>query len=132
VKILIVEDEFGSRKLLQKFLSPYGVCDMAVDGAEAVEAFSLALREKEPYDLICLDIMLPKMDGQEVLKEVRKMEKENGIHGLDGVKVIMTTALDDSKNIMEAFKSQCESYITKPIAKQKLLDEMKGLGLLDR
>lgn len=131
MKILIVEDEFGSRKLLQKFLSPYGVCDMAVDGDEAVEAFSLAMKDNDPYDLVCLDIMLPKKDGQEVLKEIRGIEKDNGKYGLDGTKIIMTTALNDPKNIMEAFKSQCEAYIPKPITKQKLLEEMKSLGLLD-
>ncbi len=130
MKILIVEDEFGSRKLLQKFLSPYGTCDLAVDGEEAVEAFELAMKEKEPYDLICLDIMLPKKDGQTVLKEIRDMESGAGIGGLAGVKVIMTTALSDPKNIMEAFSSQCEAYIPKPISKKKLLEEMKGLGLL--
>ena len=130
VKILIVEDEFGSRKLLQKFLSPYGICDMAVDGEEAVEAFSIAMNEEEPYDLVCLDIMLPKKDGQQVLKEIRDIEKEKGIFGYKGVKIIMTTALSDPKNILEAFKSQCEAYIPKPITKQKLLEEMKGLGLL--
>lgn len=130
MRILIVEDEFGSRKLLQKFLTPYGTCDMAVDGEEAVEAFTIALQEDEPYDLICLDIMLPKKDGQQVLKEIRAQERENNIMGLDGVKIIMTTALNDPKNIMEAFRSQCEAYIPKPITKQKLFEEMRGLGLL--
>ena len=130
MRILIVEDEFGSRKLLQKFLSPYGECDLAVDGQEAVDAFKLALKEEDPYDLVCLDIMLPKKDGQTVLKEIRQLEEKQGIEGLDGVKIIMTTALNDPKNIMEAFKSQCEAYIPKPISKQKLLEEMKGLGLV--
>ncbi len=130
MRILIVEDEFGSRKLMQKFLSPYGVCDLAVDGEEAVEAFTLAMKEEEPYDLICLDIMMPKKDGQTVLKEIREIEERHNITGLDGVKIIMTTALNDSKNILEAFKSQCEAYIPKPISKQKLLEEMRALGLL--
>jgi len=131
MRILVVEDEFGSRKLLQKFLSPYGECDMAVDGEEAVEAFKLSLDEKDRYDLICLDIMLPKKDGQEVLKEIRDIEEEAGIKGLNATKVIMTTALNDPKNIMDAFKSQCEAYIPKPISKQKLLEEMKGLDLIE-
>jgi two-component system, chemotaxis family, chemotaxis protein CheY len=130
VRILIVEDEFGSRKLMQKFLSPYGVCDLAVDGEEAVEAFTLAMKEEEPYDLICLDIMMPKKDGQTVLKEIREIEERHNINGLDGVKIIMTTALNDPKNILEAFKSQCEAYIPKPISKQKLLEEMRALDLL--
>lgn len=115
---------------MQKFLSPYGVCDLAVDGEEAVEAFTLAMKEEEPYDLICLDIMMPKKDGQTVLKEIREIEERHNITGLDGVKIIMTTALNDSKNILEAFKSQCEAYIPKPISKQKLLEEMRALGLL--
>ncbi len=130
LRILIVEDEFGSRKLMQKFLSPYGVCDLAVDGEEAVEAFTLAMKEEEPYDLICLDIMMPKKDGQTVLKEIREIEERHNINGLDGVKIIMTTALNDPKNILEAFKSQCEAYIPKPISKQKLLEEMRALDLL--
>ena len=130
LRILIVEDEFGSRKLLQKFLSPYGVCDLAVDGEEAVEAFKLAMKEEEPYDLICLDIMMPKKDGQTVLKEIREIEESYNIIGLDGVKIIMTTALNDPKNILEAFKSQCEAYIPKPISKQKLLEEMRALQLI--
>jgi len=132
VKILIVEDEFGSRKLLQSFLEPYGDCDIAVDGEEAMDAFTTALNENHPYDLICLDIMMPKMSGQEVLRNIRRIEKERGILGRKGVKVIMTTALGDPVNITEAFKSQREAYITKPISKQKLLDEIKNLGFLEK
>lgn len=130
MRILIVEDEFGSRKLLQKFLSPYGVCDLAVDGEEAIEAFKLAMKEEDPYDLVCLDIMMPKKDGQAVLKEIRELEESRNIRGLEGVKVIMTTALNDPKNILEAFKSQCEAYIPKPISKQKLLEELRALQLI--
>lgn len=130
MRILIVEDEFGSRKLLHKFLSPYGACDMAVDGEEAVDAFEAAIRENSPYDLICLDIMLPKRDGQEVLKEIRQIEQEHDIIGMKGVKVIMTTALNDPKNILEAFKSQCEAYIPKPISRQKLIEELHNLKLI--
>lgn len=130
LRILIVEDEFGSRKLMQKFLAPYGVCDLAVDGEEAVEAFKLAMKEEEPYDLVCLDIMMPKKDGQTVLREIREIEERHNITGLDGVKIIMTTALNDPKNILEAFKSQCEAYIPKPISKQKLLEEMRSLQLI--
>lgn len=115
---------------MQKFLSPYGVCDMAVDGEEALEAFKIAMKEQEPYDLICLDIMMPKKDGQTVLKEIRQFEEEHNITGLGGVKVIMTTALNDPKNILEAFKSQCEAYIPKPISKHKLLEEMRALNLI--
>lgn len=132
MKTLIVEDEFTSRKMLQGLLGPYGHCDITVNGKEALEAFQLAWKENRPYDLICLDIMLPSMDGQEVLKEIRRLEAERGLHGLSRVKIIMITALGDSENIMEAFKGQCEAYLVKPIDKEKLLKEIRPLGLLEK
>lgn len=130
MKCLIVEDDFAARKLLQVYLSDCADCFIAVNGHEAVEAIREALEEGESYDLICLDIMMPEMDGHKALEAIRQVEKEQGIGGLDGVKVIMTTALDDSKNIMGAFRTGCEAYIVKPIRKEKLLEEIKQLGLL--
>ena len=52
--------------------------------------------------------------------------------GSDGVKIIMTTALDDKKNILEAFRSQCEAYLTKPIHVKKLHGELSKLGFSPR
>ena len=130
IKILIVDDDFTSRKILLKYLSVYGQCDVAVNVKEAVEAFRLAFEENEAYDFICLDIMMPEMDGQEVLKEIRQFEKQKEIYGLDGVKVIMTSALDDSDNIKMAFREQCEGYLVKPIDKQKLIQKMESLELI--
>ncbi|WP_319561726.1 response regulator [Marispirochaeta sp.] len=130
MRILIVEDDFASRKLMQKFLSPYGVCDAVVDGEAAIDAFTDSLKNNQPFDLVCLDIMLPKKDGQAVLKAIRGLESARGIAGTEGVKVIMTTALGDSQKIMSAFRSQCERYLTKPVTRQCLLEEMKELGFL--
>jgi len=129
MKILIVEDDFVSRKVLKKYLSYYGDCDIAVDGKEAIVAFNSAHKDNKPYDLICLDIMMPEMDGQETLKETRRIEEEKGIRGLSRVKVIMTTVLDDRESIMEAFRSQCDGYILKPIDRQKLMDLIDSLEL---
>jgi len=130
MKILIAEDDFGCRRVMKMFLGPYGDCDIAVDGVEAVKAFRMALEEGQRYDLICLDIMMPKMDGQTTLKEIRAVEEERGIHGLDGVKVIMTTGLGDKKNILEAFNSQCEAYLVKPITREDMSEKLRYLGLL--
>ena len=129
MKTLIVEDDFASRKALQIHLSDYGCCFCAANGREAVEAFKEALDQKELYDLICMDIMMPEMNGHEALEQIRKIERERNIYGLEGVKVIMTTSLDDSKNIMGAFKEGCEAYIVKPIRKEHFFAEMKKLGL---
>ena len=131
MKTLVVEDDFASRKLMQRYLAPFGECDVVVDGQEAVEAFELALIENDPYDLICLDIMLPKKDGQQVLKEIRQLEKDRDIIGSDGVKILMTTALGDAKNVMEAFRSQCEGYLQKPVGREQIIRELKELKLIE-
>jgi len=131
MRTLVVEDDFTSRLLLQRILFPYGEAHVAVDGEEAVKAFRSALEAGQPYDLVCLDIMMPKKDGHAVLKEIRDIEAERGILGLDGVRVIMVTALNDSANIMASFVSQCEAYIVKPLDKNKLLKEIRSLGLIE-
>ena len=130
MKSLVVEDDFAARKLMQRWLSQVSDCDIAVNGIEAVDAFNEALTNGDPYDLICLDIMMPQMDGHQALEAIRQIESEQGIVGLDSVKVIMTTALGDSKHVMGAFREGCEGYIVKPVKKQKLLTEMEKLGLL--
>jgi two-component system chemotaxis response regulator CheY len=131
MRVLVVEDDFTSRKVLQKILSPFGEVDIAVNGLEAVEAFESSLREKRPYDLICMDIMMPEMDGQEALKRIRAVEKSLNTRPADEVKVIMTTALDDPKNVVEAYyKGGATSYVPKPIDKHMLLHLLKNLGLI--
>jgi len=130
MKALIVEDDFLSRMLLQGLLKPYVVPDVAVNGKEAVEAVRISLENKEPYNLICMDIMMPEMDGQEALRHIRDLEKLAGILPTDGVKVIMITALDDKKNIMTAFREQCDTYLVKPLDKTKLVATLETLKLL--
>lgn len=131
MRMLIVEDDFVSRRIMETILSPYGECHTAVDGEEAIQSFRMAHEEGTPYDLICLDIMMPVIDGQEALKRIRRMEREMGMKSTAEVKVIMVTALDDPKSVVEAYyRGGATSYIVKPIEKDKLLDEIRGFGLI--
>jgi len=130
MRFLIVDDDFDSRRLMQRILYTFGYCDVAVDGEEAVEAVRRALKGKEPYDLICMDIIMPNVDGQQALQEIREVEKEMGVKPEDAIKVIMISGLDDSKELHDAFfLGEAASYIVKPVRKQTLLEEMKNLGL---
>jgi two-component system chemotaxis response regulator CheY len=129
MRTLIVEDDFTSRLLLQSFLSQYGECHIAVNGREAVEAFRAAQKSGQTYDLICMDIMMPEMDGQTAVKEIRTLEEAGGTLSTHGVKIIMTTALDDVKNVVEAFKALCDAYLFKPIDTGKLLGHIRDLHL---
>ena len=130
MKTLVVEDDFASRLLLQMFLRRYGECDVAVDGREALDAFGASIRSGTPYDLVCLDIMLPKMDGQGVLKGIRELEENAELSDDYGVKVIMTSALKDTKTVATAFRSLCDAYLVKPIDTAQLLQHIRDFGLV--
>ncbi len=130
MKALIVEDDFTSRLLLQEILKDYGPSHIAVNGKEAVEAVRVSLQTGEPYDLICLDIMMPEMDGQEALRQIRDQEDAKGILSSSGAKIVMTTTHSDMKNLSTAFNSLCDAYLIKPIEKAKLIEALHKLKLI--
>lgn len=130
MKILLAEDDYVTRKYMSDFLSKYGECDVTVDGMEAVDAFMMALEDGEPYDLVCLDIMMPVMDGYQALMGIRNLEKERNITGNDACKVIMATALNEEKNVKMAFDLGCTIYSGKPIDKDRFEQALKKLELV--
>lgn len=131
MKIMIADDDFVCRMLLQKLLSPLGECVTVINGLEAINAFRVALSEKAPFDLLCLDIMMPEMDGQDALKAIRRIEHEYGVPYDKETKILMTTALGDPRNVIEAYnKGGATTYIVKPITKQGLMDKLKEMQLL--
>ena len=127
---LLVEDDFASRLLLQTFLSRYGECHIAVNGREAVEAVRSALERGERYDLICMDIMMPEMDGREAVRRARALEVEHGILSSSGAKIIMTTAVEDMKEVIRCFQELCDAYLMKPIDLAQLLSHMRSYQLV--
>ena len=130
-KFLIVEDEFTSRKVLESFLSSYGDYDIAVNGVEAIDAFKLAMRSGKPYDLICMDIVMPEMDGHEALRQIRELETKYGVLPKNEVKVIMITVLSDPKNVVEAFyRGGATTYIPKPIDRGMFLQTLRNLDII--
>ena len=131
MRILIVEDDFVGRKVMHQLLLEYGECDVAVDGVEAVKAFDLAWEANQPYDVMFLDIMMPNMSGHEALKIIRDREKERGVTPQNEVRVIMTSALDDVKNVTQSFfQGGASAYLVKPIERRKVIEELRKLGLV--
>ena len=127
MRILVAEDDRLSRIFLKKLLTNYGECDVAVDGMEALDCFMDAIKQKKPYDLLCLDIMMPKVDGLKVLKAIRVLEKQ---HQLKHTCIIMMTALADVEYVDQALELGCDAYAAKPIDTDKVETAMKNLGLL--
>lgn len=132
MKTLIVEDDNISRLVLSKYLSRYGEIDVAENGMEALNLFKDALETDDLYDLVCMDIMMPKLDGIKTLKEIKKLEKKYSIKKINRVKVIMITALNDEKSLKECYTNGCDAYLWKPIEFSVLLDVLIRLNLIEK
>ena len=130
MKVLIAEDDLTSRLLLQNLLAPYCRVYSVANGAQAVEAFRKAHENGQPFELICLDIMMPEMDGQAALKEIRQIEHGAGMSTGEGVKILMVTALADAKNVFGAFKELCDGYLVKPVDRTKLYKYLTEFGFV--
>lgn len=126
---LVVEDDPTSRKILEAILSEYGEVHCAVTGMEGYEMFAQMRLKNTPYDLVCLDILLPGMSGQEVLRGIRSMEEADVVK-IQVSKVVMITAMDDRENVIHAFREQCDAYLVKPVQARDLREQIDGLGFV--
>lgn len=132
LKILLVDDDPTSSLLLKKFLQNYGEAEIVDNGQEALEAIQHSLDIGEPYDLICLDIIMPMMDGNETLRSIRNLEQIAYKSGLvhKSSKIIMITAVGDIKTVFESYGNFCDGYLQKPIKKAMLLKVLNQLKLV--
>jgi two-component system chemotaxis response regulator CheY len=131
MRSLIVEDDYITSQVMLELMKSFGDADLAENGNEAIDKFRDSIIDNNKYDIIFLDIMMPEMDGQEVLQKVRDHEAENNIKGLDSCKIVMTTALDDFENIKKAFVNQAEGYVVKPVDKDKIVKVLADLEMID-
>ncbi len=115
-KILIVDDTLFMRTLLKNILFSGGheIVGEAGDGAEAVEKYQ-ALKP----DLVTMDVVMPKMNGIEALKEIKKIDP--------GAKVVMCTAVGQEQMVKLAIKTGARGYVVKPFQAPKVLDEVKNV-----
>lgn len=130
MKILIADDDSGNSRILHSLLSEYGECNCVVNGQAAVFAFKKALSSGTPYALVMMDIMMPMLDGNEAVKEIRRAEKEMDVKKVNEVPIVMVTSLAEQKDVMKAMGSGASWYMIKPISKDNLLDVMKKYKLV--
>ena len=123
MKALVVDDDSTCRLVLEDILARLGEVDSCSDGTEAVSAARLALANGTPYDLICLDLLMPSMNGLEALQWIRREEECCGRP--HAAKVIVTTSSEDQGNIEQAFGQLCDAYIVKPVDAGNFLDVME-------
>lgn len=114
-KILVVDDESRIRKIIRDFLvrEGYGVCE-AEDGEAALDIFC----SNNDIDLIIMDVMMPKMDGWQLCKEVRKLSK---------VPILMLTAKSEEQDELKGFELGVDEYISKPFSPKILTARVNAL-----
>ena len=130
IKALIVEDVFLIERLIEHIIGPYAVCKSVQNGKDAVSLFTKEYFNGEPFNLVCLDIYLPEMDGIEVLQGIRSFEDEIRIKEDERTRILMVTSLANQNIIKKARKIGCDGYITKPFSKDQIIDELVRLKLI--
>ena len=128
MKILIVDDELVSRRKMQKIMESLGECEAVESGSAAIAAFQKALENGMPFDLITLDVLMPKMDGTEVLYTIREIEKEKKIPKEKQVKILMVTSHSDRDSIITSIQAGCDDYIVKPFDREVIINKLEKIG----
>jgi len=126
MRSLVVDDSPTIRLVVQHILGPYGPCDVAQNGQEAVDAHLRGLREGHPYHLICLDLGLPYLDGSAVPATIRATEAE---HSAVRSRIVLVTASKDLARIQTAYEHGADGCLFKPVVPDELLQYLTDFGL---
>ena len=123
MRILIVDDDYVTRAKLKAILSDHGDCDAAPNGELALSMLEDALNDAHPYDLVTMDVDMPGMTGEEVVREIRQREwnwAKRMSRPVVEAKVLMVTVRRDSHTVIASFRRGCEGYLAKPVTPEKL------------
>ena len=120
MRILVVEDSFITRRVMLKMLAPLGQCDVAVNGREAVMAFRMGLDEGVGYDLICLDIQMPEMNGIELTMEIRQYYPQ--------IRVIGLTMFKEDHLLVDMLEAGAKGYLLKTCTKEQLAEAILAVN----
>ncbi|MCM8775650.1 MAG: response regulator [Candidatus Omnitrophica bacterium] len=125
-KILVVDDEKNILEPVREVLEEEGyLVDTVTNGAKALEVYQRSLA-KHPYDLILLDIVMPRVSGLEVLNSIRKNEEARGVPTGKGVPIIMLSGLRESW-LNDSYQDGCNDYIIKPYDPDLLISKVKKM-----
>ena len=130
MRILVIDDDAPTRKLLKAMVAKLGECETAESGQKAICAFTKAWEDWRPFDLIFLDILMPEMHGSQVLSKIREIEKEKHIPDKLRAKIIMISGLAEKEMVMACLREGCDDFLVKPLETQVLIDKINHFGLL--
>ncbi|MDE6760324.1 MAG: response regulator [Lachnospiraceae bacterium] len=128
MRILIADDDFVNRRFLERIFSGYGEVVAVDNGMSAVDEAAKGIEERELFDLICLDIMMTRLDGYKTLEAIREAENKYAVLEEERAKVIMISALDEV--VLDSIQvcSDYDAYICKPIVVDKFEQLLEKMG----
>ncbi len=134
LRFLVVEDDLVAREYLQAFLSKFGECEAVKDGLEAILAFSECYEDECSlhYDLICIDINMPRISGLLCAQTIRGIEQEqNHSRQYSKIPILITSSVNEPSSVLKACKeSGADHYFLKPLDLRKFSHMLIKLGLI--
>ncbi len=131
MKTLIIDDDASCRNVFKLFFEKFGKCDLCSNGSDGIAMFKEAFISEKPYDLVVIDIIMPDINGSEVLRMIRIEEDMCNLSDFFRTKVLLTTSLDDeeNRNLAKNLTQEIEAYYIKSFANEGLQEKLQELNL---
>lgn len=128
---LVVDDDDMGRMMLQDFLTEFAPCDAASNGREGLSCFEMALAGGNPYGLLCIDLIMPEMNGLALIRKIREIEKNHPFFTDFRTKIFVITANDSPWDKADlVLDNLCDAYIVKPFNRNTLAADLLKNGLV--
>jgi len=128
MRILVIEDDMANRSYLGSVLARYGDVIDVDRATPGVDAFFEGHAQKNPLDVIFLDVGLDGLNGYQVEKEIRQFEAEHGVPQRDRVRIVMATGALLLEEVLKGFQLGCDLYLPKPFTREQIQGAMRELG----
>lgn len=131
MRILIVDDDFTARAILESALESKAELVMAEDGRQAIELFGAGILHKRPFRLVMMDLLMPRLDGISAIKGIRELERRHELSPRQRAKVVVITGDEDPARPTQAFfQAGADAFLTKPVDHEALVATIRSQGLL--
>jgi two-component system chemotaxis response regulator CheY len=131
-RFLVVDDEDMGRLMLQEFLAEFSNCDTAANGKEGLLLFEKALADGVPYDLLCVDIIMPEMNGLALVRKIREIEQSHPVFTDLHTKIFVISSSDSAWDKADfLLDNLCDDYIVKPFSRTDLMAKLRAIELIE-
>jgi two-component system chemotaxis response regulator CheY len=130
-RCLIVDDDELSCAMLSSVISKFARCDTAHNGKHALDLFQFSITGGRPYDLVCVDLAMPVMNGHALVRKIRHLEKLSGYDDHPTTIIVVSASSspwDMAETILDGI---CDDYVVKPLRRDKLLDVLRKSGIVE-